>query len=322
MKSIVKHLNNENVKKAIMVRNLIKQIIRQFMSNEDFIEIDTPILGPQIPEYTNTQYKVNSKEKVYYLPQSPQIYKQILMNAGYTKYFQFAHCFRNGELKDNEHISEFMQLDAEMHVSDKVIIMQLIERAINEICNCLGLACTTPFPVISGTECYKQYCTDRPDFRKNSEDMSFIWIVNLPLLERVNNFGRAKVVSANINIDGEAYILSHHAFALPLNWEKIINKNDLLNILTDSFDLIVNGIEVCSGDIRINDREMQKEIFSELNINEHLYKEYLNLLNPLIKNGGFGLGIERLIMALTKNKNISEMNAFFNDWYLEEDNYE
>lgn len=317
MMEIVTHLQNENLKRNIQTRNQIKQTVRNFLNQEGFLEIDTPILGPQIPEYTNDQFRVMGKQgEEYYLPQSPQIYKQILMCAGYKKYFQFAHCFRYGEY-DDSHINEFMQIDVEMHVSIKETLMQYVEQIVKSICDDLHIPCSIPFPIISGSECIYKYGTDKPDLRKNANDMSFLWIVDLPMLEKINHFGRIKVVSANIEIDKVAYILSHHAFAMPLNWSKNITKFDLLNVLTDSFDLVLNGIEVCSGDIRINNRELQEDIFEKLGICTKYYTQYLNLLNPKVKNGGFALGIERLVMALHKSGDIKETNAFFDNWYLE-----
>lgn len=319
MKKIFEHLQNTRVISTIYMRNQIKQVVRNFLGSEEFLEIDTPVLGPQIPEYTNNQFKVSGENgEVFYLPQSPQIYKQILMNAGYKKYFQFARCFRYGEI-DSSHMREFMQIDVEMQISEKIVLMRYVERIIKAICDELNISCSIPFPVIGGSECLQKYGTDKPDLRKSQNEMSFLWIVDLPMLERVNSFGRIKVVSTDIVIDGIDYILSHHAFASPLNWNKCKKKNDLLKVLTDSFDLVVNGIEICSGDIRVNDRKLQIDIFDKLGINTNYYVKYLDLLNPQIKNGGFALGMERIIMALTQNSNISEMNAFYDDWYLEEE---
>ena len=86
MKGIIKHLQNNRINSIIQTRNQIKQVTRSFLGKKGFIEIDTPILGPKIPEYTNNQFKVlGERGEVYYLPQSPQIYKQILKNAGYKK---------------------------------------------------------------------------------------------------------------------------------------------------------------------------------------------------------------------------------------------
>lgn len=310
MQDIMKHLKSKNVKEALVLRNVIKKTIREFMSGEGFMEIDTPIMGPQIPEYQNSQYEVyDINKKVFYLAQSPQIYKQILMNAGYEKYFQFAHCFRNDEEQDSSHLNEFMQIDVELQTSDKNILMRLVEKMIEDICAVINIECKTPFPIINAIDCFDIYGTDKPDLRKDNEELSFIWIINLPLLEK-SSFDRKKVYSSNICIHGENYILSHHAFASPLNWKRNISENDLLNVITDSFDLILNGIEICSGDIRINDELLQKDIFDKLGINADLYNKYLRLLNPKIINGGFALGMERIIMALTNNNKIEEMNAF------------
>lgn len=310
MQDIMRHLKSKKVKEALILRNIIKKNIREFMSKEGFMEVDTPIMGPQIPEYQNSQYEVYDINKdVFYLSQSPQIYKQILMNAGYEKYFQFAHCFRYNERHDSAHLNEFMQIDVEMQTSDKNVLMKLVERMMKNICTELDMECKIPFPVINGIDCFDLYDTDKPDLRKDNEELSFIWIVNLPLLEK-NSFDRKKVLSSDICIHGENYILSHHAFASPLNWKRGMVENDLLDVITNSFDLVLNGIEICSGDIRINDELLQRDIFDKLDINPDLYNKYLNLLNPKIKNGGFALGMERIIMALTNSNKIEEMNAF------------
>lgn len=316
MNDIIRHLKSKNVKEALFLRNSIKKNIREFMSNKGFIEIDTPIMGPPIPEYQNSQYVVYDMDKNnFYLSQSPQIYKQILMNAGYEKYFQFAHCFRNNEKHDSSHLNEFMRIDVELQTSDKNVLMKLVEEMIKTICDEINIECNPPFPIVNGIDCFDIYGTDKPDLRKNNEKLSFIWIINLPLLEKTN-FDRTKVYSSNICINGENYILSHHAFASPLNWKRNISKNDLLNVITDSFDLILNGIEICSGDIRINDESLQRDIFDKLGIHTNLYNKYLNLLNPKIRNGGFALGMERIIMALTNNNRIEEMNAFNNKLFI------
>lgn len=310
MQDIMRHLKSKKVKEALILRNIIKKNVREFMSVEGFMEVDTPIMGPQIPEYQNSQYEVYDINKdVFYLSQSPQIYKQILMNAGYEKYFQFAHCFRYNERHDSAHLNEFVQIDVEMQTSDKNVLMKLVEQMIKNICSELDIECKIPFPVINGIECFDLYGTDKPDLRKDNEALSFIWIINLPLLEK-NSFDRKKVLSSDICIHGENYILSHHAFASPLNWKRNMVENDLLDVITNSFDLVLNGIEICSGDIRINDELLQRDIFDKLDINPDLYNKYLNLLDPKIKNGGFALGMERIIMALTNNNKIEEMNAF------------
>ena len=316
MQDIIRHLKSKNVKEALFLRNVIKKNLREFMSNEGFIEIDTPIMGPQIPEYQNSQYTVYDMNKeIFYLSQSPQIYKQILMNAGYEKYFQFAHCFRNNEKRDSNHLNEFMQIDVEMQTSDKNVLIKLIEQMIKNICAEINIECKTPFPIINGVDCFDIYGTDKPDLRKDNKDLSFIWIINLPMLEKTS-FNRTKVYSSNISIRGENYILSHHAFASPLNWKRNISENDLLNVVTDSFDLVLNGVEICSGDIRINDELLQRDIFDKLFVNTNLYNKYLNLLDPKIKNGGFALGMERIVMALTNNNKIEEMNAFNSNVFI------
>lgn len=313
MENILEHLQNKHVIQSVKIRNTIKECVRSELKKNGFLEFDTPILSPKVPEYTNDQYQVlgeNGEE--YYLPQSPQLYKQTLLSAGFDKYFQFAHCFRYGEY-DHDHINEFMQIDVEMQTHERKDLMKYVETLIRSICTALGMDCPEDFPIVSGDECYKKYGTDKPDLRKKKDELQFVWIVDLPLLESAG-FERLKVVSGDIGIGDEKYHLSHHAFAQPLNWPKHSEVN-LSDIKTNSFDLVCNGIEICSGDIRINDVELQKEVFSKLNIYSSYYNHYLKLLNPLKTNGGFAIGLDRLTMALMHATHVKDITLFTEGWY-------
>ena len=141
------------------------------------------------------------------------------MLAGYEKYFQFAHCFRKDPEvnKSNHHAHEFMQIDIEMQSKSIDELMKYVEAIIIKIFNRLELRCNYPFPVVSGLECRGFYGTDKPDLRTREDDFSFIWIKRLPLIENLHEFERIKVTSADINIDGNLLIPSHHIFARPNN---------------------------------------------------------------------------------------------------------
>ena len=147
---IEEHLSSDLIKDALETRNTIKKCVNSELLSQGFIQIDTPIFSPNVPEYTNDQYVVTGMNgERYYLPQSPQLYKQTLMSAGYKKYYQYAHCFRYGEY-DKDHINEFMQIDVEMQTSVRQDLMDCVENIIRRIFLERGIALEKEIPIISG----------------------------------------------------------------------------------------------------------------------------------------------------------------------------
>ena len=141
--------------------------IRNFLDSHEFTEVTTPILGKSTPEGAR-DYLVPSRiypGSFYALPQSPQIFKQLLMIGGMDRYFQFATCFRDEDLRSDRQ-PEFMQIDIELSFATPNEIMRLSEnlcKAVFEKCNNIKLQ--TPFPVMSHRDAVEHYGTDRPDMR-------------------------------------------------------------------------------------------------------------------------------------------------------------
>jgi len=319
MAKIMEHLQSNEVRKCLNVRHRVKQATRDYLVSQGFLEIDTPVLSPVIEEYTKQYFEVvpDGVTPQYSLPQSPQIYKQLLMLAGYKKYFQFAHCFRKDPEVNvsNHHAYEFMQIDVEMHIDSIDVLMKQVEDMILSICNRLEIECNYPFPVVSGLECKKLYGTDKPDLRKSENDFAFIWIKRLPLVENIGDFERIKVTSADINMDGKLFIPSHHIFAKPSQVVCGGSYEDLRETTTESFDLVLNGIEMCSGDLRITDRSIQEEMMDLFGVEKSRYEFYLSLLDKDVSNGGFAIGFDRITMLLSGFRNINLANAFSGMWW-------
>lgn len=141
--------------------------IRNFLDTEGFTEIETPILSKTTPEGAR-DYLVPSRiyhGNFYALPQSPQIYKQILMISSLDKYFQIARCFRDEDLRSDRQ-PEFTQVDMEMSFKTPTEIFSLLENLMKMVFSkCLGVNIKTPFPKLPYSECIEKYGCDRPDLR-------------------------------------------------------------------------------------------------------------------------------------------------------------
>lgn len=152
---------------AILLRHRVYQAVRRFLDREGFVEIETPVLMKSTPEGAR-DYLVpsrNFKGKFYALPQSPQTYKQILMVAGFDKYYQIAKCFRDEDLRADRQ-PEFTQIDMELSFVEPEDIYDVVERMMEyTFKEVLGIAIQRPFPRMSYDEAIAAYGTDRPDIR-------------------------------------------------------------------------------------------------------------------------------------------------------------
>jgi aspartyl-tRNA synthetase len=155
------------LKENMIFRHFVSAEIRKFMWNQGFIEIETPILMKSTPEGARdflVPSRIN-KGKFYALPQSPQTYKQILMVAGFEKYFQVARCFRDEDLRADRQ-PEFTQIDAEMSFIEEDDIYRVFEGLLSDVFkNCLGIEIPVPFPRMTFDEAFHTYGSDKPDIR-------------------------------------------------------------------------------------------------------------------------------------------------------------
>jgi aspartyl-tRNA synthetase len=152
----------------LALRHTIVRFIREYLSRQDFLEIETPILLKSTPEGAR-DFVVPSRlhaGEFYALPQSPQQMKQLLMVAGIERYFQIARCFRDEDLRADRQ-PEFTQLDLEMSFVEAEDIRGLIEAMLIELCGLISPKpiMQTPFPIITYAEAMEKYGIDRPDIR-------------------------------------------------------------------------------------------------------------------------------------------------------------
>lgn len=160
-------LRRENLKNNIITKHKIMQSTREYLNNNDFLEIETPILCKSTPEGAR-DYLVPSrvnKGKFYALPQSPQLFKQLLMVSGFEKYYQIARCFRDEDLRADRQ-PEFTQIDLEMSFADEKDIMTLTEGLLSKIFKDVkGMDIITPIRCMVYDEAIDFYGTDKPDLR-------------------------------------------------------------------------------------------------------------------------------------------------------------
>jgi aspartyl-tRNA synthetase len=164
-------LRRSELQKNLLLRNKVTKICRDYFYENGFIEVDTPCLMKSTPEGAR-DYLVPSRihpGEFYALPQSPQIYKQLLMIAGMDRYVQFAKCFRDEDLRADRQ-PEFMQIDLEMSFVDVDDILNIAEGMIKDLfAKVLNVEIPTPLPRMSYTEAMERFGSDKPDTRFGNE---------------------------------------------------------------------------------------------------------------------------------------------------------
>jgi aspartyl-tRNA synthetase len=164
-------LRRSSIQRTLMMRHRLCKIIRDYLDAQGFLEIETPLLGRSSPEGAR-DYLVPSRVfpgQWYALPQSPQLYKQLLMVAGYDKYFQIARCLRDEDLRADRQ-PEFTQLDLEMSFVEREHIFEVIEGLTAEIFKrCLDVTIPLPLPRLQHADAMLRYGSDKPDLRYGLE---------------------------------------------------------------------------------------------------------------------------------------------------------
>ncbi len=301
-------LRRKRLKNNLEKRQEVIKVIRKFLTQKDFLEVETPILTKSTPEGAR-DFVVPSRlqpGQFYALPQSPQQYKQLLMVAGVEKYFQFARCFRDEDPRADRAYGEFTQLDMELSFTSQEEILNLTEELFTLIIEKVfpnKKIKEKPFPRISYKEAMEKWNTDKPDLRNNKEDpdeLSFCFIVDWPLFVKTKE---REITSA------------HHPFTAPKEeYIKYLDKEPM-KVLSWQHDFVLNGHEIGGGSIRITDPKIQEKVFEILGHSKKETKEKFGHLLEAFEygvppHGGIASGFDRFLMTVLKEKNIREVMAF------------
>lgn len=304
-------LRTERMRDNIFMRGKIVKFFRDFLDNEKFVEIETPILGKSTAEGAR-DYIVPSriyKGKFYALPQSPQQYKQLLMVGGIERYFQIAKCFRDEDTRGDRQ-PEFTQMDLEMSFVKQEDVMDVIERSVIEMIETLypeKKIQEKPLPRISYKEAMEKYGSDRPDLRKDKDDpnlLALCWVIDFPFFEKDEEVSTG-------------WTFTHNPFSSPKpeHFDMLMKKEKIGDILTTQYDIVMNGFEIGGGSIRNHKPEALRKVLEIMGIPEDRVKsEYGHMLESFKygtpPHGGIALGLDRIVMILQNEASIREVIAF------------
>jgi aspartyl-tRNA synthetase len=422
-------LRRPDMQEALLLRHRVALKAREYLDSQGFAEIETPYLTKSTPEGAR-DYLVPSRVnpgEFYALPQSPQLFKQLLMIGGYDRYFQLARCFRDEDLRADRQ-PEFTQIDIEMSFVDEHEVMALTEGMMRHIMATVKAmdSDAIEFPVMEYSEAMLRYGSDKPDTRFGMEiaDLSsqvadcgfkvfadtvasggvvrginatacgsysrkdidnlaeiaarygakgLAWIsveeggVRSPiakflseevldaLLSALNaetgdlllmvaatedvvcaslgalrlHLGRqlglmtdeykflwvARFPLLEWNEEDQRYYAAHHPFTAPLPEDAHLLKTAPARARARAYDLVLNGVELGGGSIRIHRREAQQEMFTVLGLSEDEARDKFGFLLEALEygtppHGGIALGLDRLVMLLAGRESIRDCIAF------------
>ena len=281
---------------------LLRQLVMDFFRDRGFVYVDTPLLGRTQAEYTAEDYLVVSRHTrrgVYSLPQSAQFYKQMLVGSGVWRYFQISRCFRD-EAERADVLREFNQVDVEVAFTSEDELLALLEDLVCHVFDGFGLAIERPFRRMPLAEALARFGNDKPALVEGDRAVG-LFVVDMPMARR--------------DASGRLRGYHHPMMAPDPRFLPLSPEADLTEIRATGFDLVLGGIEIASGNMRISNPALQREVLDRFRMPEDEQEELLGSLLDGLEfafppHGGFGLGFERLLAVLDRTPSLKDVVAF------------
>ncbi len=291
-------LRRPDMQRNLIIRHKVTKVIRDYLDGKGFLEIETPMLTKSTPEGAR-DYLVPSRLNpghFYALPQSPQLFKQILMVSGLEKYFQIVKCFRDEDLRADRQ-PEFTQVDIEMSFAGRNDVIEIVEGMIEKLFkDVIGTELDTPFPRLSFHESMETYGTDKPDLRfglelKDMADLSEKGTFKV-FLDAVKGGGRVKAINGK-GMAGlsrkEIDTLTEEAIsfgAKGIAWIKV--KNGFESPIAKFFPeeilrQMAQRLEAEEGDLMLFVADSEKVVHDVLSRMRNEFGKRLNLITPVYK---------------------------------------
>lgn len=310
-------LRSDRLQKNLTLRHQVNLFMRNYLTEEGFREIETPLLTKSTPEGAR-DFVVPARKypsMFYALPQSPQQYKQLLMVGGIERYFQITRCFRDEDQR-GERQPEFTQLDVEMSFVEQEDILNLIEglliALVKEVTPEKKIQ-QIPFPRLSYSEAMEKYHSDKPDVRTDPSDLNslaFCWVVDFPMFEYKPGDKR--------------WATAHNPFTMPKAEHHqiirdIVDKKrpleDLALVFADQYDLALNGHEIFGGAVRNHQPDLLSTVFQAIGHSKESVQEQFGHMLEAFSFGvpphaGIASGQDRLLMILAGEPTIREVIPF------------
>jgi len=281
-------LRRSKVMDALKLRHKLCSVIHKYLDENSFIEVETPVLTKSTPEGAR-DFLVPSRLSAgdfFALPQSPQLFKQILMVSGLDRYYQVVKCFRDEDLRADRQ-PEFTQLDMEMSFVEEEDVFSITEQLFKEIFKEVkGIDIPVPFKRMTHQDAMKNYNSDKPDLRKEGEEFAFVWITDFPMFK--------------YNEDEKRWDSEHHPFTSVREEDmKYFETKEFDKMVSRSYDLVLNGSEIGSGSVRIHKKDMQEKIFDIIGLDKEEAQKRFGFLLRAFEYGapphaGVAYGIDRL----------------------------
>ncbi|RAP32282.1 aspartate--tRNA ligase [Candidatus Marinamargulisbacteria bacterium SCGC AG-414-C22] len=275
-------LRRPSMQQAMLNRSKIIKTIRRYLDDNHFNDIETPVLTKSTPEGAR-DYLVPSRHhsnKFYALPQSPQMFKQLLMISGFDKYYQIVKCFRDEDLRPNRQ-PEFTQLDLEASFIDESYIYHLFEPLITDVFGLVGKTVSGPFPHITYDEAMNKYGNDHPDLRfdmtmidvtdvlKDVEYRIFNSIVSSGgSIKGINVKGRSEHMSKNMLQEELAKKVVPSFGGKGMSWMKVENGALVSNIVQffkpHEQEALIKAMNGEDGDVFLFIADTNKELVNDV----------------------------------------------------------